>query len=491
MQSEPGRCSGVSPVSQAIDLFQGVLFCLMVGVVPLFVNAKIIPFVAPQIEFGVLASGLRLDMHSYYKWLALLGFTALSLLLFLVKITFGREELRQSYLNLPLLILTLLTLASVVHAEYIMLALVGMYNRHEGAITYLCYFALLFVVANTNFPRYLWRWLTGAMFVVTIINLILGLYAFYGGDLLANPMAKSLLLQFSQQQIALSGVFNSTLHNPNYVSGFAAAATAYAVTVAVMGEGRSGRLVYGLMAVLGFSLLLVTLSSSGFVSLAVVFPLVIGLALRHRNHVHVLLRSAALLAAFGLVFVALNAHQAGVRQETFGFFPKTVQELRQERAVFVPAGEFDLPEPSITTGTGRLYIWQKTVELIKERPAWGYGFDTFPYYFPQNDKKKIANLGSYHIIVTKPHNMYLNLAYSSGVFALLTLLGLMLVHFCRTVHLLMMPLDGERGVFQAGLLAFWVAFSIQFFFNESIIGTSIIFWLFFGVGISLNQPRSN
>jgi hypothetical protein len=55
----------------------------------------------------------------------------------------------------------------------------------------------------------------------------------------------------------------------------------------------------------------------------------------------------------------------------------------------------------------------------------------------------------------------------------------------------MMPLDGERGVFQAGLLAFWVAFSIQFFFNESIIGTSIIFWLFFGVGISLNQPRSN
>jgi O-antigen ligase len=487
MQNDPGRFNGVPPISRAIDLFQGALICLMVGVVPLLVNAKTIPFIAPQIELGVLASGLRLDIFSYYKWLMLLGFTALSLLLFLAKITFGREELRPGYWNLPILLLVLLTLASVVHADYIMLALVGMYNRHEGAITYLCYFALFFVATNTNFPRYLWRWLTGAMFSVMTFNLILGLYAFYGGDLLANPFVKSLLLQFSQQDIALSGVFNSTLHNPNYVSGFAAAATAYAVAAVLLGDGRFGRLVYGLMAVFGFSLLLVTLSSSGFVSLAVVFPLVMGLALRHRKPLQVFLRTAALFVAFGLAFIILGAHNDRIWQETFGFFPTTVQELGQKRAAFVPEGEFDLPDPAIAPGTGRLYIWQKTVELIKERPVWGYGFDTFPYYFPQNDKNKIANLGSYHIIVTKPHNMYLNLAFSAGIFALFALLGLMLVHFYHSIRLLIMTLDSERGVFQAGLLVFWVAFSVQFFFNESIIGTSIIFWVFFGLGISLNQ----
>ena len=81
-------------------------------------------------------------------------------------------------------------------------------------------------------------------------------------------------------------------------------------------------------------------------------------------------------------------------------------------------------------GTGRVYIWSRTLPLLKDTILLGRGPDTFMLYFPQDDYVGKYN-GSWDLraIIDKPHNLYLNIAFGSGVLSLaafLILVGLYL-----------------------------------------------------------------
>lgn len=496
---------------EAADRKLAGLFIITIAVLPLLMRLKIIEFIAPGIIAPILDTGMKTDIFSYYKWVFLLCLTGIVMAVFLFKILACHFPVRQSYLNIPLLFIVLFLLVAVLTAENKSIALVGLYNQYDGALTYLCYLTLLFVAANTVIKEWFSKYLTYALGTFVAINLIIALFHFYGHDLFQSALISRLIIP-PNYETSRSGALFSTLANPNYLSGLAAAIFAFFFTYVLMNDSLGKSLLYIILSVAAFALILASMSSSGFVSVIIVAPVIVGIAVYNRYKKQVLVAGGITMFLCAVIFCGMNIENPALYNETFGvikqvpaFSLKTpekpagendkrqTEEQSQQSAdkQSMPSDCFKLPASGYSAGSGRIYIWKNTLSLIKERPVTGYGQDTLAYYFPQNDINKISNLRSYQVLVTKPHNMYLGFAYGSGIPALLALLVLFLRHFYYTAKNLLQTKPLADNTFRAALFFFFCTFSVQWLFNDSIIGTSAIFWLLFGIGASLNTAREN
>lgn len=144
-----------------------------------------------------------------------------------------------------------------------------------------------------------------------------------------------------------------------------------------------------------------------------------------------------------------------------------------------------LPERGGSAGTGRLYIWEKGLGLVQDRPLLGYGMDTFMYHFPHYNIDARSGNWNEEIIVDKPHNTYLGVLYGAGLFGFLSLIliaGTTLLKFIRllfkdTVNLIVLGIGGG-------------AYFVQALFNDSLPSTTgvifIIMGIFLGAILKLN-----
>ncbi|WP_052947399.1 O-antigen ligase family protein [Aneurinibacillus tyrosinisolvens] len=491
------------------------LLLLVLGLLPLIIRTGLVTFASPVITSTSLDTGIKGDVFTYYKFVWLLIFSGGLLLLFLYKMMGNGYYIKSSYINIPLLIMFVFILLSGVFSEYKTLGIVGQYNRHDGMLTYLCYLLLFFIAANIAYTENKTRWLLYIMYPVITINTGLALLYFYGVDVMKLSFVVSLILPSSipKESINAGAHFISTLNNPNYTSGIAGVFTPLFLVGAALSKNVSSQINYVVMAVLSFALLLTSLSTSGFVTFIFALPFVLFFIIRSAVVKKGLLTAGTALILFVGVFLTLNSHNPQVWDESVGFFlgsskggmehaqPDSkawrefaerhsplhvnVAEAAEQSASQTQQDEFQLPPSAWGPGTGRLYIWSKTLDLIKERPLLGYGLDTLAYYFPQDDPQKNAQLSSANMLVDKPHNMYLGIGYGSGVIALLAFSILILRHFWSHLFLFKQRVATERQKMIAVLFVGWLAYLIQALFNDSIIGTAPIFWILFGAAVSL------
>lgn len=479
-----------SQAVNSIDQWIVILLILAVGILPLLVIFKQSIYVAPTITYDIVNTQLLFDLYAYYKWIILLLLSISAIVLLIIKIIFFGYEINRNYINIPLFVLAALTLLSGVTAEHLGISIIGTKERFEGAITYLCYFALFFVASNIRFNKKIGLYVTAALCIFTVTNVIIALFQFYGKDLyLHNQFIRSLIIpQGHPEQLIPRTIFNSTLGNPNYTSGIACALTAFFLVAALLAESLRKNVVYSFFSLLSFTMLLATLSTSGFLSLLAVTLVIAALiCFKSNDHIKALAFAGIIILSFSLSFTVLHWHKPAVWNETLGFFKLTDLKKEVDFTQSKSSNEFILEKQVATSSSGRTYIWRKTAELIKERPILGYGHDTIGYYFPQGDPLRTRYLGNYELI-DKPHNMYLEVAFGSGVIALFSLIALILLHFYHTARKILKSVkSGSEIYFPASLFAFWCAFLVQWLFNDSVIGSSTIFWTLFGISVSLNQ----
>jgi len=440
-----------------------------IGILPLIIRAKAEQFISPKMINDILDTGVYGDIFTYYKQIFLLMISVVAVLLLVVKITFYRYEIKSSYINVPLLILAAFTLLAGASAEYVNVSLFGFYGRHEGTVTYLCYFALFFVAANTDLRENSVRNTYIALGILVTINFIIIMFDFYGKDLFHFQVFKSLIIPSDLYPgVEFQGSLNSTLHNPNYVSGLFGALTALFFSSALM-DGRRW-LSHAVLTAISFAVLIASLSTSGFISLVVVLPFIIIFGVLFAKRRQTLITAGAILVACYLIYIALYSHNPRVWEETVGFISNKAD---QKVEVVGP-----MLDPSDTSGQ-RTYIWRETAKLVKERPLLGHGHDVLAYYFPHS----ASRIGP-GAIVCKPHNMYLDVAFGSGIIALGALMALFLLHFLNTTIIIF----GKRNICSiAPLFVFWCAFLIQWMFNDSMITTTPVYWGLFGIAVSLNN----
>lgn len=139
-------------------------------------------------------------------------------------------------------------------------------------------------------------------------------------------------------------------------------------------------------------------------------------------------------------------------------------------------------------GSGRGYIWSRSLPLLKHTLLIGYGPDTFAAHFPQDDFiGKIKAFGSIGILVDKPHNLYLQTAINTGVVSLIALLGILGTYLIQSLKLYFNDAFCENySVFGVSVLVAIIGYLGAAFFNDSVVSVAPVFWILLGVGISIN-----
>lgn len=137
--------------------------------------------------------------------------------------------------------------------------------------------------------------------------------------------------------------------------------------------------------------------------------------------------------------------------------------------------------------SGRGYIWSRTIPLLKKYPILGSGPDTYVMAFPQQDYVNLF-YNSGENLLTKPHNLYLQMAVQTGVLSVLAFLVFYAMYFISSIRLYI------RGNFnsyyaQVGLAIFLGTFGymVMGLANDSSLTVAPVFWVFIGLGLALNR----
>lgn len=138
--------------------------------------------------------------------------------------------------------------------------------------------------------------------------------------------------------------------------------------------------------------------------------------------------------------------------------------------------------------SGRGYIWSRTLPLLKDYIFLGSGADTFITVFPNNDYVHKTNYGFGDSLVSKPHNLYLQIAVHSGVISLIAFIIFYLWYLFGSIKIyLKRNLQSITEQIGAGIMMSSLGYMLASFINDSSITVAPIFWAFIGIGLAINS----
>ncbi|KRQ85872.1 O-Antigen ligase [Caloramator mitchellensis] len=144
-------------------------------------------------------------------------------------------------------------------------------------------------------------------------------------------------------------------------------------------------------------------------------------------------------------------------------------------------------------GSNRGYIWSRTLPLIKKKPLFGYGPDTFILSYPQHDV--VGKLNFYYdplIVLDKPHNIFIQTAVNTGLVSLIALLLIFALYILQSLKIYYNPtFEGINEIYGVSIFLGIVGYIITGFFNDSIVSVAPVFWVLLGVGFAVNYYISS
>lgn len=182
--------------------------------------------------------------------------------------------------------------------------------------------------------------------------------------------------------------------------------------------------------------------------------------------------------------------ESGLAEVDMGYKEPVQFAMSEDKKLYYVAfnGELmrEIPQPVIkgmeryySIFTGRGYTWISSLPLLKKCIFIGKGTGTFPFYFTQSEVAGMLNThGSCNLFIEKAHNWYLQVAVCTGIFSLLCILVLFVLHaggvrkyFYNTSAFS----ESEKGIF-FGILAFQLVGMI----NDSTVAVNPVFWILLG-----------
>ena len=176
------------------------------------------------------------------------------------------------------------------------------------------------------------------------------------------------------------------------------------------------------------------------------------------------------------------------------YFTNEAKEGDTSYYFYTPYGKWDKvnnPEvvdmnPAMFSGRG--YIWARTIPLLKENIFVGSGPDTYTIEFPQDDYIGLENYGYKGSIVTKPHNMFLQIGVQTGVLSLIAFLVFYIMYFVQSIRIYIKgKFDTYASQLGVGIFLASIGYMIAGITNDSTITVAPIFWILMGVGFSMNR----
>lgn len=148
-------------------------------------------------------------------------------------------------------------------------------------------------------------------------------------------------------------------------------------------------------------------------------------------------------------------------------------------------------------GSGRGYIWSRTLPIMKDTLFLGKGADTYCIYFPQNDYAGKYNSPNFsnkiNIVVDKPHNMYMGMSVGTGLLSMISLLALWILYIIQSVIIYFKrEYDNDFLSFCGfGIFLGICGFLASGLVNDSTVSVMPMFYGLLGTGISINTIIKN
>lgn len=147
---------------------------------------------------------------------------------------------------------------------------------------------------------------------------------------------------------------------------------------------------------------------------------------------------------------------------------------------------------NVQFASGRGYIWSRTIPLLGKYFILGAGADGFTQAFPQTDYIGKANSGYLGLIITKPHNMYLQTGINEGVIALICELAVFFIYLIGSARLYWKAeLSDEITSFGLAINIGIFGYLIAAIMNDSCLALAPIFWILLGAGFAINRIVDN
>lgn len=137
-------------------------------------------------------------------------------------------------------------------------------------------------------------------------------------------------------------------------------------------------------------------------------------------------------------------------------------------------------------GAGRVYIWSRTLPVLKKYLFWGSGPDTFPEAFPQNDYVgKVIYAHNPARIIEKGHNDFLTKWVQTGFLSVLCCVCfyILLIKKSFRAYSGRLEYDFSRRL-GLGCFVACICYITCSFFNDSTIQTAPLFWICAGLALS-------
>ena len=443
-QQSPYRHEYVSDIKRVI--FICLLF--IIAIIPLIIN----PF--------ALDYWYKPKIDSIYALLIILG------VIWGLQFLISRKSvnIKKNVLFLPLSFYALVSIISTWYSVNTKISIYGDIFREEGIYTILSYIALTVIFSiMVESEQQLLTLLRALLISATIISLY-AIIQYLG----YNPTEHFIPLFRGAENRS-----GSTIGNPTFLAKFLVLMLPLAIGCFLQSEQqKEKRLLLGSILVL-FSALMVTFTRASLVSFACSLGLLAALLkgtvlLPGKKQLRIIV--VCILCIIMLVELQAMIRNKGMAGNSSPSITKKVQSLFK--------GELQ----------ARLYLWEKAIMVIKERPLLGYGLDNQGSAL-ERFSLEYARTFNHAGVLDRAHNNYIDIALAQGLVGLAAYLWVILTFLRWLYKTTKAEKSTKQKIMYCGLLAAFCGYCINDFFTFSTVSVSPTFWSLMGLTLSMDRLK--
>jgi O-antigen ligase len=391
------------------------------------------------------------DAYNHPKVLALYGLTLTIVVAWAGSyMLLRRPQWKITLAEIPLWLFVFVALVSSWVSVEPRLTFFGAPTRYEGLLAILAYCALYFAGVHIFGSEREFRSLATVAGGIAVLTMGYGLTRLFLPPLFPNEvMLKELYATLGYRRAF------STLGNPVTFGGYLALMLPLLGGLALVSSGRS-RLLWWSALGLGYLTLFVTFTRAAWL---------------------------AALTGTGVFMVAAGFRMFRVqRRAAIAVIVIALAGVGLTRAV-VSSGQLADRIRSGFEGSGsvaqRLYIWGRTIDAIRARPALGWGLETLRDVFPYDRAGLVKHFGLPPIMIDEAHNDLLQMAVSIGIPGAVLYLVFWVCVIIAAVRVCRRSSGAARFI-AAGWLGALVSYFVQAQFSYSTVAIAPIVWLLAG-----------
>lgn len=371
------------------------------------------------------------------------------------KLLTQREPIRWSWREGLLAAFLLAAIVSTFTSIHVPTSLHGKYRRYEGLLTYLAYFTMYFIFAQSFKGKKRLQTLIEIISITGAVAALYGVVQYLGLDPISWGQ-----IGFEERRSF------STFGNPDLLAGYLV--LAFPCSLAAYFYDHRRAWLHGVSAFILATGLLTALTRGGWLGALVAAVCLAGFLGRSLKRYRKKLLFLA--APIALVLAATVVYSSNTDLNI-------VSKLQ---------GAFEL---NAGTALGRIEIWKAGWLMVKDRPLFGQGLDTYHLASQHFETLKYVQSVGGTTVSDNAHNYFIQLAAGGGPLAAVLIYGFFIAWIFGMVKVRRRLAETGERLLLGGIIAAVVGYLTAMIVGLSVVGAGSTFWLLLAAGTGFGAGR--